>query len=1696
MYLTLTTIGQQAIMDAQEGGYKLEIGSASVFRTGTPVNLLPLELTTAMLDGNVQGTWSTMASGITAIDEFNATSPDVFQVVVNLPSTLGDFEFDAIGLYLSNGTLLGMGTYERLIPKVTMGQNKTSNSLELEVFIRFASIATLIKVTRDVLKRPYSYITEYDKADLLGDAQDNAERIYRVTRPSNALGDGKNAFTSFLVHSGTAFFDNQNKPYQQRVWVPSDHLTMFGSDVTACRLATPNTLVLTVPKDQYPMIEHIQSEVPYLISTIPMGNTQPPGELQGRILEATLNVVAEGANSYEISMLLTNSTFQEPSLLGVTFGAVLYASNTDLSAQEAVRVALRKFLEMQYRVGRTYKSDEETDPNDVLYPFLGYRTYWQKLNGIVEASTSTTDGRMASSGQIYDLPDYATGGETLLAPVIRATNIWLRYDPSGSGAITYDLSADRTSVNEGGSVRFTLRTTGLTNGSMVAYTITGIDQADLATGNLTGYFTINNNVGIADFILAMDETTEGVEDMRLFITQDPTVFKVVSVQDTSVSLNLTAFFAVSPTASSGITQMNEGDTRYFVCQVVGIADGTYVYPSILGSSVADVYDLSQAIPSSVRVVDGRVSFPITATADRQTEGDELLAIGLYRDAGYTDSLVTASVTIKDTSRASTVNMYFSDSAVGGADISNTVVNEGTYVYLVVETTGYANATTMALRYGNSANPSTTEVSDSDFASARPSTLTLDANGRGVVAYPILNDYAKDNEDINTLETFNVEISTTDNSTILARTMISIKDTSTLDGGAFTLTDITDSANPVVVYNSKIDKIATMNPSSPSGLGINNPSNIFNATMPIDIGMRVGRKYRLTWIQSETASSAITRVALSMGDEFTKSYGVGLGTKDLNSATAGKPLSMIKDSNNVTLGYGAVFEFEVTSPASTPTYPSATYALVVSVYYPNGVPGLTFPTGYTPTIRDNWGVGNQSFIPLTENGNTPSIRNLYGGSYDPKYTFQSKHIALPFGSVMDLLIISQSGSGGTSSLATSGAGVDGQDGRNISIRIPKYVGTNILEANQPIRPGTEDDPLHEYVTINPTDLWDSILDITGGTKGKSQNFDQARTDLGGVSGSYSFPANKGVILAGLEESRLFARAGNETIEYEIICEVLHSVTGKDYQKGASTNANQAGGLGFLPQGSINTPDNIRGAGGKGGASIGTGFGYAGGGGSGSIYVIRLGTRILTENLTASPTLGPVSFFLVDSDSVVRPETDAVELRTPFNRAVSTALIGANKGVDGSELHVVQLNYAKDGFSYMETESLIGSGSAEMFVRPTHNDLAVPTLPLKAQTDWDDTQFSQMAIGKYGISRILLMPTGVEGEYVDGTSATVDGLPSKPTNLLMYPTLDPKGTPPETKGSTLVFVASALADADSNPVLTKSKLGAMQNTTLLASTVKNGATASADGDNEYSRGGYVELFISNNSTTGKAFIAELPRVTISEDNPLKVVDATPYDTDKTWSNNVDADGNSESSLGYMLAQGDGALSFQNYQLSNIPSIRPWIDMPVKPTGFTDTNAPIIINQGQAVTLTVVGGGGAVSTRDPDAEVTTPDTAFNGQGITLSIKSLSADTFTDFLVCSGGVGSIDNSTNATPADSVATFDPSVVANCLYVVGTPVLLNGTSNPIKGTHGGDGSGSYAKVTLMNYYPSPVVIKATGGKGGSGESTLQATDGVVLVTVN
>lgn len=126
-------------------------------------------------------------------------------------------------------------------------------------------------------------------------------------------------------------------------------------------------------------------------------------------------------------------------------------------------------------------------------------------------------------------------------------------DTSQTPGPTYSLSASPTSVNEGQSTTWTLTTQNVNTGTSIAYTISGVNSADIGNASLTGNFVVGSSM-TRSVTFANDQTSEGTETATLSLNNGQ-ASRGVTVNDTSLDLN------IKSTRISGSTVIFRTDPR-------------------------------------------------------------------------------------------------------------------------------------------------------------------------------------------------------------------------------------------------------------------------------------------------------------------------------------------------------------------------------------------------------------------------------------------------------------------------------------------------------------------------------------------------------------------------------------------------------------------------------------------------------------------------------------------------------------------------------------------------------------------------------------------------------------------------------------------------------------------------------------------------------------------------------------------------------------------------------------------------------------------------------------------------------------------------------------------------------------------------------------------------------------------------------
>lgn len=233
--------------------------------------------------------------------------------------------------------------------------------------------------------------------------------------------------------------------------------------------------------------------------------------------------------------------------------------------------------------------------------------------------------------------------------------------------IGYTLSSTSTNTNEGTDVTISLATIGIANGTVLPYTITGVDSADINGASLTGSFTVSNNSASTTLSIVADQLTEGTEYLTLALDSGSATI-TVTIVDTSRTKKYTM--------SSSAPSVDEGSDITFTLTTENVADGTILPYTISGVTSADINGAS--LTGTLSVVSNTATKVLTITSDLLTEGVENLTVAL--DGG----LGSSSVAINDTSRTQGYTL--------GSSAAST--DEGTTVTITLTTENIVDGATV------------------------------------------------------------------------------------------------------------------------------------------------------------------------------------------------------------------------------------------------------------------------------------------------------------------------------------------------------------------------------------------------------------------------------------------------------------------------------------------------------------------------------------------------------------------------------------------------------------------------------------------------------------------------------------------------------------------------------------------------------------------------------------------------------------------------------------------------------------------------------------------------------------------------------------------------------------------------------------------------------------------------------------------
>lgn len=202
------------------------------------------------------------------------------------------------------------------------------------------------------------------------------------------------------------------------------------------------------------------------------------------------------------------------------------------------------FLELAFPYGYPYWTHSKTNPKPLFDAMFGFATHWRRLEGLSLVAVKDGD---AYIGQ--PMLNLGQRGTTELANSVRPhtypvyTNyLFERYDPSTVVETVWNVVADKTSINESDTVRFTITANNLPDGQILDWfinegvldsasnTITSPDKSDADTVILT------SGQAVIDFTTTPDDNeTEVQKHVRLTVGAPANLSINVPINDAGFS---------------------------------------------------------------------------------------------------------------------------------------------------------------------------------------------------------------------------------------------------------------------------------------------------------------------------------------------------------------------------------------------------------------------------------------------------------------------------------------------------------------------------------------------------------------------------------------------------------------------------------------------------------------------------------------------------------------------------------------------------------------------------------------------------------------------------------------------------------------------------------------------------------------------------------------------------------------------------------------------------------------------------------------------------------------------------------------------------------------------------------------------------------------------------------------------------------
>ncbi len=210
----------------------------------------------------------------------------------------------------------------------------------------------------------------------------------------------------------------------------------------------------------------------------------------------------------------------------------------------------------------------------------------------------------------------------------------------------YSVQADKSVVNEGETVIFTIKTLNVPTGTILNYTLSGsnITADDIVGGQLTGSVVMTTDQETVEITIAVDDTIETVPEALTFTIDDTTASATVIIDsefELVPGINENIIFPPTYSVVSDKSSYKEGENIIYTITTTNVDDGTELNYTLIGSGILPEFFINKTLLGSFIVENNTAKVIVGIDDDLNWENNLILSFVINGTGAFTDVVLLA-----------------------------------------------------------------------------------------------------------------------------------------------------------------------------------------------------------------------------------------------------------------------------------------------------------------------------------------------------------------------------------------------------------------------------------------------------------------------------------------------------------------------------------------------------------------------------------------------------------------------------------------------------------------------------------------------------------------------------------------------------------------------------------------------------------------------------------------------------------------------------------------------------------------------------------------------------------------------------------------------------------------------------------------------------------------------------------------------